>query len=161
MADLNYLVLYSNGEVGAIHIGDVDDEELFSKLIAIFKTSAGPICDNYVCRTMSTCSAHDISLLQKSGVRDDVVADFSSKLNGHGFEIFACWHQYGKALYQAGVYEKNEFLSGFDVYGPLVIRAQVDQDETDPVEVPASTALYLAEKIFKAKGVSVDTIFNG
>lgn len=158
MSDLNYFVLHANGDFGAIPIGEADDDEIFKILLKVFKTNSGPFFDNYRCSTMRTFSADDVSM-----VADSVVArEFKKELAGFGFELFGCWHVYSKALFQRGVYEKNRYLSGGrfgKIYGPLVVRAQVLRNDI-AVEVPVSTALYVAEKIMKAKGDSIDSIFG-
>lgn len=155
MADVNYFVFRANGEFGAIHIGDADDDEIFKQLMKVFKTDAGPIYDNYQCTTLSTFSADDVSMVADC----TLVRNFQKELKGFGFELFACWHEHSKALYQLGVYEKNRYLPGDGVYGPVVLRAQLLKEEI-AVEVPVSTALFVAEKIVKAKGDSVDSIFS-
>lgn len=148
MADVNYFVLYANGEVSAIHIGEADEDQIFETLMSIFRTKAGPMYDNYLCTTMSIFSAEDVAMVANSVDATDVVRNFHKDLNGFGFELFACWHEHSKALYQLGVYDKNRFLSGKDfdyIYGPVVLRAQLLQEEA-AVEVPVSDALYVAEK---------------
>lgn len=162
MSELNYFVLHANGDFGALHIGEADDDEIFEMLLKVFKTNSGPFFDNYECSTMCTFSADDVSIVADSDGATDIVMDFQKELGGFGFELFGCWHMYGKALFQLGVYEKNSYLSGgeFDnIYGPLVVRAQVLRDDI-AVEVPVSTALYVAEMILKAKGDSIDSIFE-
>lgn len=157
MADVNYFIFYANGEFGAIHIGKADDDEIFETLVKVFKTNAGPIYDNYQCATMRTFSADDVMIVADSG--GDIVRNFQKELKGFGFELFACWHEHSKALAQLGVYEKNRYLSGNDIYGPVVLRAQLLRNDI-AVEVPVSTALYVAEMIVKAKGDSIDSIFE-
>lgn len=158
MADVNYFVLHANGDVGAIHIGEADDDEIFEILLKVFKTGS-PCLDNYECSTMCTFSADDVSLVADSDSANVVVRNFREKLAGFGFELFACWHIHGKALHQLGVYEKNRFLSGHDIYGPIVIRAQLLRNDI-AVEVPVSTALYVTGMIVNAKGDSIDSIFR-
>lgn len=128
MADVNYFVLYANGEVASIHIGEADDDQIFETLMNIFRTKAGPIYDNYQCTTMSIFSAEDVAMVANSDDATDVVRNFQKDLNGFGFELFACWHEHSKALCQLGVYDKNRVLSRkeFDnIYGPVVLRAQL------------------------------------
>lgn len=162
MDELNYMVLYTDGAVGAMHIGDADDDEIFEKLIAVFKTELGDKFDNYETHTMSTYTADDVAMVINSADSDDALKEFASSLNGNGFEIFACWHEHGAVLHEAGFYGENHFLSGKGrkrIYGPVILRAQILQDGA--VEVPVSSATVVAEMIVKAKGVSLDCIFTG
>ena len=123
----------------------------------VFTTKRGYFYDNYDSQTISSFTSDDVALVVEE---NDTTRKFGASLNGNGFELFACWHEHGRQLYEEGVYKENHFLdeSGIIVYGPIVLRAQIIQDTA--VEVPASNALYVAELIVKAKGKSPDIIFG-
>ena len=157
---MDYLVLYSDGGFGVLAIGDdADDHKIFKKLMEVFTTERGYFYDNYESQTISIFTSDDVALVVEE---NDTTRKFGESLKGHGFELFACWHDHGRQLYEEGVYKENHFLdeSGLTVYGPIVLRAQIIQDPATAVEVPASHALYVAELIVKAKGESTDIIFG-
>lgn len=162
MDDLNYMVLFPDGKVDVLHIGDADEDEIFLTMLSVFKTPLGGFFDSYKTRTMSAFTANDVSMIVNSDDSDDGVKKFFSALNGKGFELSACWHKNDLVHHRSGFYEENRFFHGKGyerMFGPVIIRARIDQDNT--VEVPASTAVVVAELIVKAKGMSLDCIFTG
>lgn len=162
MDELNYMALYPDGKVDVIHIGDADDDEIFLTMLSVFKTPLGGFFDNYTTSVISTFTANDVFVIVNSDHSDDAVKEFVSSLNGNGFEISACWHENDLVHHRGGLYEENRFVYGRGlkrIYGPVVLRARIQQD--DKVEVPASTAMVVAEMIVKAKGLPLDFIFTG
>ena len=158
MDELNYLVLYADGGFGVLPIGDADDDQIFRKLMGVFTTERGYLYDNYETETICNLTPEDVAMVVDE---NEVTREFGESLNGHGFELFACWHDRGRQLHEAGVYKENRFLeSRLTIYGPVVLRAQICETEV-PVEIPTSHALYVAEMIVKAKGGSTDIIFGG
>lgn len=162
MDELNYMMLYADGAVGAIHIGDADEDEIFLTMLSVFHTSLGGFFDNYKTRTMSAFTANDVSMVVNSNDSDDGVKKFVSELNGKGFKLSACWHENDLVFQREGAQSENRFFLGKGcerIFGPVIVRAQIDQDNA--VEVPASTAMVVAEMIVRAKGMSLDCIFTG
>jgi len=157
MDELSYLVLYADGGFGVMHIGDADDDEIFRKLMKVFATDRGYFYDIYQTDTVCVCSAQDVSALVKLDGTDDTLKAFASSLQGHGFELFICWHEHSRELYESGVYkDSNIFFENCrreKMFGPVVLRAQMHQDDAaaPAVEVPALVALYVAEQIAKAR----------
>lgn len=164
MAELNYMMLYADGGVGAIHIGDADEDEIFLTMLSVFNTSLGGFFDNYKTRTMSAFSASDVSIVVNSNDSDDGVKQFVSALDGKGFKLSACWHENDLVFQREGPQSENRFFYGKGcdrIFGPVIVRAQIDQDDAVKVQVPASTAMLVAEMIVRAKGMSLDCIFTG
>ncbi|CAN0246553.1 unnamed protein product [Ectocarpus sp. 6 AP-2014] len=158
MDEINYLVLYADGGFGVMPIGDADDDEIFRKLMKVFATDRGYFYDNYQTDTLCVCSAQDVSALVELDGANDTLKAFASSLQGHGFELFICWHEHSRELHDSGVYKNcNMFFEENSrrekMFGPVVLRAQVYQDDAAAaaVEVSASVALYVAEKIVNAK----------
>lgn len=157
---MNNLILNSDGSIRVIDFRCTDTDEVrFNAIVAVFETSHGE--DNYECQSILKFTAEDVAnAIEMVGNGNGVFSEFALSLGGHGFEIFGCWHENGKSLAGAGVYDENLYLSrnGFhsQIYGPVVLFAQInDGGAEQPVEVSASVALELA------KVINEESLFGG
>lgn len=160
MKELNYIVLYPDGKEDVLHIGDADDDEIFLTMLSVFETPLGGFFDNYRTRTLYTFTANDVSIIANADDSGDGVKEFVSALHGKGFEIYTCWHENHVVFQREGVHGENRFLCGENrerIFGPVVIRSRVDQE--DAVEVPASNAMAVATMILKSNGQALEQKF--